>query len=328
MRRRVHHHRQPVLEQLSGLTQAQLVNCRLTRLLPGLVASDLPEQEEREAELVGADGQSVPVRVLRKDISLGHKRQTVIAFRDQRERLRSEARLRTLAFTDAVTGLPNRAVRRSALAPRRRPARAGGRLRRPDARPRPLQVRQRHPRARDGRRVAAQGRRPPAIRPRRGGRRRAFRRRRFAILLLDKTAVSDPKRSPRGSSRRSTGPSCSTISWSMSARASASPSAARTDMTGTNCCGTPTSPSTRRKPRARDVQAVRARLAAQMLVRSRLEADMRRALTAGEFELHYQPLVDAQTGAVTAAEAWSAGVIRSRASSPLRTSSPSRRRPA
>ncbi|WP_010684361.1 EAL domain-containing protein [Methylobacterium mesophilicum] len=97
------------LEQLSGMTQADLIGCSIARLLPGLVLDDLPEQVERDAELVGADGEGVPVRVLRKEISLGHKRQTVIAFRDQRERLQSEARLRTLAFTDAVTGLSNRA---------------------------------------------------------------------------------------------------------------------------------------------------------------------------------------------------------------------------
>ncbi|MCJ2133306.1 EAL domain-containing protein [Methylobacterium sp. J-026] len=96
------------LERLSGLSAGQLNGRRLSELLPGLAIADLPLREEREAELVGADGQRVPVRVLRSEVPLGNKPQTVLAIRDQRERLQTESKMRTLAYSDALTGLPNR----------------------------------------------------------------------------------------------------------------------------------------------------------------------------------------------------------------------------
>lgn len=97
------------LEQMSGVGAGALSGRRLSDVLPGLVVSALPEREEREAELVGADGQSVPVRVLRSEVPLGSGLQTVLAVRDQRERLQTESRMRMLAYSDALTGLPNRA---------------------------------------------------------------------------------------------------------------------------------------------------------------------------------------------------------------------------
>ena len=59
----------------------------MSRLLPGLDLASLPEREERESELVTATGTTVPVRVLRQEVALGHRLQTVIAVRDQRERV-------------------------------------------------------------------------------------------------------------------------------------------------------------------------------------------------------------------------------------------------
>ncbi len=97
------------LERLSGIDQAAMMGRRLSSLLPSLDLRSLPEREEKDTELASFDGQLVPVRVLRSEVLLGNKRQTVVAVRDQRERLRTESTMRRLAFSDALTGLPNRA---------------------------------------------------------------------------------------------------------------------------------------------------------------------------------------------------------------------------
>ena len=96
------------LERLSGYPTGALPGMFVSALLPGVDLASMPEREEREAQLVSADGSMIPVRVLQCQVALGHKLQTVVAVRDQRERLRTEARMRTLAFNDALTGVANR----------------------------------------------------------------------------------------------------------------------------------------------------------------------------------------------------------------------------
>lgn len=96
------------LAKLSGYRRDDLTGMMLGTLLPKLDCLSLPEREEADADLVSVSSDPVPVRVLRSDVRLAGRLQTVIAFRDQSERLRSEARIRTLAFSDALTGLANR----------------------------------------------------------------------------------------------------------------------------------------------------------------------------------------------------------------------------
>ncbi len=95
-------------ERMSGFEGSAFAGLYASSLFPGLDLLGLPESEERDTELVAAGGHLVPVRVLRSQVHLGRRRQTVLAIRDQRERLRSEAKMRRLAFNDALTELPNR----------------------------------------------------------------------------------------------------------------------------------------------------------------------------------------------------------------------------
>lgn len=96
------------IEALSGHVPGTLTGSFVSSLLPGLDVSSLPEREERELNLIGVDGLEIPVRVLRRVVAVGHKIQTVIAVRDQRERLKTEAKMQLLAFSDPLTGLANR----------------------------------------------------------------------------------------------------------------------------------------------------------------------------------------------------------------------------
>ena len=96
------------LQRLSGYPQKSLAGSSLDTLVPRLDLSAAREGEEMDAMLAAAHGDLVPVRIIRREVGLGARQQTVLAFRDQRERLRSEQKIRTLAFTDHLTGLANR----------------------------------------------------------------------------------------------------------------------------------------------------------------------------------------------------------------------------
>ncbi|MBS9722124.1 EAL domain-containing protein [Tianweitania sp. BSSL-BM11] len=96
------------LLRLSGYPQKSLAGSSLRTLVPALDLSHSPEGEEVDATLVTINGDFVPVLTIRREVGLGARKQTVLAFRDQRERLRSESQIRTLAFTDHLTGLANR----------------------------------------------------------------------------------------------------------------------------------------------------------------------------------------------------------------------------
>ncbi|WP_245291223.1 bifunctional diguanylate cyclase/phosphodiesterase [Methylobacterium aquaticum] len=297
------------LELLSGLSQGELIGCGIARLLPGLVLADLPEQEERDAELVDAGGQGVPVRVLRKDIAIGHKRQTVVAFRDQRERLRSEARLRTLAFTDVVTGLANRARFGDLLAHHAAVQRTRDAGQESGIAVLMLDL-DRFKFVNDTlghgmgdallRKVATRLRSAVAeadVVARFGGDE-------FAILLLGVAEAGQPR---AVAARIVAAIDRPFLLDGQLVHVGVSVGVAMAcDATG----------GAEELLRNADLALYKAKaegkgtfrmfepaMAERMQARSRLEADLRRALGAGEFELHFQPLVDVRTGAVTAAEA-------------------------
>src|SRR5688572_20317011 len=86
---------------------------RLDALFPELDPARLPESREAaalETRLVRIDGSERPVEVLARPLDWGGASMRVLAVRDISERKEAAARIAHLAYHDALTGLPNRAV--------------------------------------------------------------------------------------------------------------------------------------------------------------------------------------------------------------------------
>ncbi|TGD96602.1 putative bifunctional diguanylate cyclase/phosphodiesterase [Methylobacterium nonmethylotrophicum] len=117
------------LAELIGRAPAALVGRPVTEILPQPVAQRLdsvPDGVVIEAELVGADGEALPVDVIRRPV--GSRSCHAVAIRDLRARRQAEQHIQFLAHHDTLTGLPNRASFRARLDEAIGQARSTGRL--------------------------------------------------------------------------------------------------------------------------------------------------------------------------------------------------------
>ncbi len=103
------------LRRLIGHASGRLVGRPLSSLLTPDAIETLTDDREVDVVL-GFGANATPARATRKPIDLDGFGHTVITFRDQRERLRIEAEMRRLAGSDPLTGLANRARFNEALA--------------------------------------------------------------------------------------------------------------------------------------------------------------------------------------------------------------------
>lgn len=106
------------LERILEQSREALIGLPLRRILPGFSIRDIPMAKETDALLVHTGTAGIPVRVIAQKIVIKAKPHTVVAVRDQRERLRAEAEMHRLAHHDALTGLANRHQFNEALAKR------------------------------------------------------------------------------------------------------------------------------------------------------------------------------------------------------------------
>jgi diguanylate cyclase (GGDEF)-like protein len=96
------------LERILGRTSQETAGQSICALLPGFTIDKISTTREADAHLACPKTGRIPVRVLRHQVTVGKRRHVVIAVRDQRERLRDDAKMMRLAHQDSLTRLANR----------------------------------------------------------------------------------------------------------------------------------------------------------------------------------------------------------------------------
>jgi diguanylate cyclase (GGDEF)-like protein len=115
------------VEAMLGAGRDQLRGRAIETLLPGYAPLAHMASGEVDATLRSGDGADIPVKVISKPIRIAGRTRTVVAVRDQRERISTEAAMRRLAHEDTLTGLANRFSFNSELSARFASRRGGER---------------------------------------------------------------------------------------------------------------------------------------------------------------------------------------------------------
>jgi diguanylate cyclase (GGDEF)-like protein/PAS domain S-box-containing protein len=115
--------------EIAGYAGSEDTPTSIAALLPDLIVAAVPMGEDTaatETRLIHASGEDYPVEVLARPLDWHGAEMRVLAIRDIRERKEAAARIAHLAYHDALTGLPNRAVFGEHLARTIESARASG----------------------------------------------------------------------------------------------------------------------------------------------------------------------------------------------------------
>ena len=282
--------------------------------------ADLPHDREHDTQLrttAGVDDAAeaalIPVRVIVRPVLMGERPHVVVAIRDQRERLRAEAEMQRLATSDALTGLANRSRFNAVLDGRFAspassasagafPGSSGFALLSLDL-DRFKSVNDTHGHAAGDAVLVEVGARLVAL-VREGDLVARLGGDEFAILAA---TGSDPQTICALASRAIETISQPFLIDGRSHQIGVSIGVAFAVRDGEDCEALKRSADLalyRAKAEGRGIHRVfEIGMRIRMDERHGLEQDLRQAIRAGEFRLHYQPLVDARTSAYTGAEA-------------------------